>query len=77
LKEENKPVNVLAGFQYKPAKQFSLKAGLSTATAQPFAGVFVQWKEYRILVSVAYHTQLGASTGLGLLLHNPQTENDR
>lgn len=64
IKEEDRPVNVTAGFQYQFARQFFLRAGFMSATSAPFAGAGIVYKKLRLDVSGSYHPQLGFSPGL-------------
>lgn len=72
-KEEDKPVNVQAGLQYSavPDKLFA-RIGLATATASPYAGVGLQWKNCRADIFIRYHPQLGITPGLLLIFFGKQ-----
>ncbi len=61
IKEEDKPVNVIAGFQYQFAKQFFAKAGFLSESSSLYAGAGVSFKNLRIDVAGSYHPQLGLS----------------
>jgi hypothetical protein len=63
-KEEDKPVNVIAGIQYQFAKQFFVRAGFLSESATAFAGAGVSWKNIRLDVAGSYHPQLGFSPGI-------------
>ncbi|MBS1513115.1 MAG: hypothetical protein JST86_19925 [Bacteroidetes bacterium] len=67
LKEENKTVTVVAGFQYHFSKRFFMRAGLTTATSSPFFGAGLYWKRLRIDVAAGYHPQLGVSPATMML----------
>ncbi|MGC4103068.1 PorV/PorQ family protein [Ferruginibacter sp.] len=67
IKEENKPVNLVAGIQYQFAGQFILRTGFTTASSTFFAGAGVGWKNMRLYVSGSYHQQLGISPAVLLL----------
>jgi hypothetical protein len=67
IKEENKPVNVIAGVQYHFAKQFFARAGFMSATSTAFAGAGIAWKNLRLDVAGSYHPQLGFSPGILLI----------
>jgi hypothetical protein len=64
IKEEDKPVNIIAGFQYHFAKQFFARAGFISESSAPFAGAGIGWKNMRLDVSGSYHPQLGFSPGV-------------
>jgi hypothetical protein len=64
IKEEDKPVNVIAGFQFHFAKQFFARAGFISESSTPFAGAGIGWKNMRLDVSGSYHPQLGFSPGI-------------
>lgn len=67
IKEEDKPVNVIAGIQYHFAKQFFARAGFMTASSTAFAGAGIGWKNLRLDVAGSYHPQLGFSPGILLI----------
>lgn len=69
IKEEDKPVDVIAGFQYHFAKQFFIKAGFASGSTMVYAGAGVGWKDIRLDISSGYHPQLGFSPGILLLIH--------
>ena len=69
IKEEDKPVNVIAGLQYRFAKQFFAKAGFISETTSAYAGAGVAWKNLRLDISSSYHPQLGFSPGILLIMN--------
>ncbi len=69
VKEEDQPVNVNTGMQYKFLKQILARIGMSTATSTGWMGIGLSWKMLRVDVTAAYHPQLGITPGLLLLLH--------
>ncbi len=68
-KEEDQPVNVNAGIQYKFIPQMMARAGFSSATSSLWAGIGLFLKSFRLDATVGYHPQLGVTPGL-LLLFN-------
>ncbi len=74
VKEEDRPINVNAGFQYKITPQIFTRIGVSSATSSGWLGVGLQLKSFRIDVSTSYHQQLGITPGL-LVLYNFNTSN--
>ena len=68
VKEENFPVNLNAGMQYRFAKQFFARAGIASATSNIYAGFGIAWSTLRLDISGSYHPQLGISPGLLLIL---------
>ncbi|MEP7144281.1 MAG: hypothetical protein ABI707_15460 [Ferruginibacter sp.] len=68
MKEEDAPVNVNAGIQYRLAKRFFARAGISSASSVVYGGAGVSWKNLRLDVSGSYHPQLGWSPGLLLVI---------
>lgn len=74
FKEENIPVNLLAGFQYNLDKQFFVRAGLASANGNSYAGAGIKWKSLRLDVSASYHQQLGFTPGLMLIIKPKTTE---
>ncbi len=69
VKEENFPVNVNAGFQYRFAKAFFARGGIATATAVGYAGFGVSWNNLRLDVSGSFHPKLGISPGILLIMN--------
>lgn len=68
-KEEDQPVNVHAGMQYKFLPQLLARAGMSSATSATWLGIGFTMKTCRIDVTAGYHPQLGITPGL-LFLFN-------
>ena len=73
-KEENQPVNVNAGLQYKFLPQFMARAGIATNTSNVYAGVGLFVKTFRLDVVASYHPQLGVTPGLSLIYNFSKTE---
>lgn len=74
-KEENQPVNVNAGMQYKFLPQIIARAGIATNTSNLYAGVGLFLKSFRLDVVASYHPQLGATPGL-MFVYNSSKKND-
>lgn len=74
-KEEDQPVNVNAGIQYKFIPQLLVRAGLSTATSSAWAGLGLSIKSFRLDVTTSWHPQLGVTPGL-LVLFNFNKKED-
>lgn len=68
IKEEEKAVNVIAGLQYRFAKQFFAKAGFISESTIAYAGAGIGWKNLRLDISSSYHPQLGFSPGILLII---------
>jgi hypothetical protein len=66
-KEEDKPVNVNAGLQYKFLPQILARAGLSAATSSMYTGIGFGWRSIRLDATASYHPQLGITPGLLLI----------
>lgn len=76
-KQENKPVNIRAGLQYSPASSIIIYGGIDPAGAgQPYGAFSMQWNNYRVLMSVRFHPQLGPTPGLGLLYINNEKNSE-
>ncbi len=73
LKEENKPVTVNGGMQYKFLPQLLARAGISTATSTIYAGIGLQLKSFRLDITTSHHPQLGVTPGL-LLIFNGKSK---
>ncbi len=69
IKEENQPVNVVAGFQYKFIRQIMLRAGISSTSSAGFVGVGLTLNSFRLDLTSSFHQQLGFTPGL-LILFN-------
>lgn len=67
IKEEDKDVNVVAGFQYTLDNRFFVRLGIATATTSPWIGAGWAWKQVRADITGSYHPQLGFTPGLLLL----------
>jgi long-subunit fatty acid transport protein len=67
IKEEDQPVNVNAGLQYKFISQLMVRAGMSSATSSAWIGLGLSFRSFRLDVTTSYHPQLGLSPGLLLL----------
>lgn len=74
VKEENFPVNLNAGMQYRFAKQFFARAGIASATSVSYAGFGLGWNNLRLDISASYHPQLGVSPGLLLIVNFGKNE---
>lgn len=74
-KEENQPVNVNAGMQYKFLLQFMARAGIATNTSNVYAGVGLFLKTFRLDVVASYHPQLGVTPGLLLIYDFKKNQN--
>jgi hypothetical protein len=68
-KEEDQPVNVNAGFQYKFIPRLLARAGMSSATGTGWLGLGFMIRSLRIDLASSYHPQLGITPGLLLLFH--------
>jgi hypothetical protein len=68
-KEEDQPINVNAGLQYKFLPQLLARVGLSSATSTTWIGLGLTLKSFRLDVTAGYHPQLGVTPGL-LFLFN-------
>ncbi len=67
-KEEDQPVNINAGLQYKFLPQLLARAGMSSATSTAWLGLGLSVKSFRIDVTTSYHPQLGITPGLLFLV---------
>ncbi len=69
VKEEEQPINVTGGIQYRFEKKFFIRAGFRSDNSTGFGGVGFMYNNLRIDASASYHPQLGISPGL-LLIYN-------
>jgi hypothetical protein len=63
-KEEDKPVNVNAGLQYKFLPRLLARVGVCTANSSMYFGIGFGWGFIRIDATASYHPQLGITPGL-------------
>lgn len=75
VKEEDQPVNVNTGIQYKLLPQLLTRIGLETATSAVWAGIGMTWKTFRVDVMTSFHPQLGLSPGLLIIFNFNQKQN--
>ena len=68
IKEEDRPVNVIAGVQYHFEDHFFARAGIISESGAAFAGAGIGWNKLRLDVSASYHPQLGFSPGILLMV---------
>ena len=68
-KEEDQPINVNAGMQYKFIPQLLARVGVSSATSSGWIGIGLILQSFRLDITTSYHQQLGVTPGL-LLLYN-------
>ena len=73
-KEENKPPDVNAGFQYQFLAQLLMRLGVSAATSTIFVGFGFKWRSMRLDATASYHPQLGITPGLLLAVGMPQKQ---
>jgi hypothetical protein len=74
-KEEDQPVNVNAGMQYKFLPQLLARIGMSSATSAGWLGLGLTLKSFRIDITAAYHPQLGITPGVLFLFNFNKKEN--
>jgi hypothetical protein len=67
-KEEDKPVNVNTGMQYKFLPQLLTRIGISTGTSSLYFGAGFIFKSFRFDATASYHPQLGITPGLLLMV---------
>jgi hypothetical protein len=69
VKEEDKEMNVNAGFQYNFMKRFFVRAGTATANDSYYAGAGLSWRNLRLDVTTSYQSPLGFSPGLLMIVN--------
>ncbi|MES1215722.1 MAG: hypothetical protein ABUT20_09400 [Bacteroidota bacterium] len=74
-KEEDSPVNVNVGLQYKLLPQLQIRGGMSSGTSSYWMGLGLMIKSVRIDVTSSYHPQLGITPGLLLAFNFNSKEN--
>ena len=75
-KEENLPVNINGGMQYKFLPQFMARAGIATNTSNVYAGIGLYLKTLRLDVVASYHPQLGVTPGIMLIYNFSKKDNE-
>ena len=66
-KEEDQPVNVNAGLQYRIIPQLRARAGISSATSSAWFGLGLMIRSIRLDITTSYHSQLGITPGVLLV----------
>jgi hypothetical protein len=74
IKEERRPVNVVAGVQYVIAEKLFTRFGVSAVTASPFFGAGWKWKNCRADVTASHHPRLGITPGLMIVFFGKKKE---
>ena len=69
VKEQDQPVNVNAGLQYKFLSRLLARAGISTTTSTTWIGIGLFLKSFRIDVTTSIHSQLGITPGVMLVFN--------
>jgi hypothetical protein len=69
IKQEDQPVNITAGMQYKLLPQILFRAGISSASTSGFAGVGLTLSNLRLDLMSSFHQQLGVTPGLMVLFN--------
>lgn len=67
VKEEDRPVNINAGMQYKFIPRLLARAGISSAASSAWLGLGLTVRSFRLDISTNYHPRLGFTPGLLLL----------
>ncbi len=68
-KEEDQPININAGIQYRFIPQLMARAGMSTSTSSAWLGLGLMIRSFRLDITTSYHSELGITPGI-LLLFN-------
>lgn len=69
VKQQNQSVNVNVGLQYNLHEKVFLRAGISTYTSNSYAGIGLNLSVIRLDINAAYHSQLGFTPGILLLVN--------
>jgi hypothetical protein len=69
IKEEERPVNCIAGLQYQFANKFLARIGMIGESSAIYGGAGLCWGKFRIDVCVSYHAQLGYSPGILVIVN--------
>jgi len=71
-KEENQRVNISPAIHYAFLKQFFVRAGMMSSTANSFFGFGISWKIFRADLVLTWHPQLGFTPSALLILNFSQ-----
>ena len=74
-KEEDLPVNVNAGIQYKFLPQLFVRASIATETSTTYFGIGFIMKSFRMDVIASYHPQLGFTPAMLLVFNFKSKQN--
>lgn len=75
IKEEDQPVQVNAGIQYKFISQVLTRLGITSATSSIWFGLGFFLQSFRLDVTTSFHPQLGITPGLLIIFNRqPKTE---
>jgi hypothetical protein len=74
-KEEDLPVNVNAGIQYKFLPQLFVRISIATETSTTYFGIGFIMKSFRMDVIASYHPQLGFTPAMLLLFNFKSKQN--
>ncbi|MCW3074432.1 MAG: hypothetical protein JWP69_1501 [Flaviaesturariibacter sp.] len=73
-KEENQPVSVNGGMQYRFADKLFARGGFASATSAFYFGAGVSLSRFRLDVVTSVHPQLGLTPGIMLLYNGAKKE---
>jgi hypothetical protein len=76
-KDEDKPVNVNAGLEYKFLPQLLTRVGISTGTSSIYFGLGFGFKSLRLDATASYYPQLGITPGLLLIFNSHSSKEDK
>ncbi len=68
-KEEGQPADIRVSVRYDFIKRFFARGGASTLTSSGYAGVGVAWSNIQLDINTSYHSVLGLSPGIMLIIH--------
>jgi len=68
-KEESQPLNVNFAMHYQFIQQLFVRGGVATQTSSYFAGLGIQFSDFRFDITSSFHPQLGISPG-AVLIYN-------
>ena len=68
IKEEDKRINVITGFQYHFSPGFFARAGIMSESGSGYAGAGIVMGKMRLDISAGYHPQLGLTPGILIML---------
>lgn len=66
-KEEEQPLDGIAGILYRPDRRFFFGTGILLGAGSPYGQAGFHWKQIRMIIRASFNSQLGISNGICLI----------